>query len=319
MVNLARKALGQVGLAVQLQKDLQEANLLTPTGKASDIPLPIPQVAGTVERATGRLLIYAPDSLRVNPGKTEGLRSISFPEAVEGMTAALRPSTIQGRPVLAFAFTQEPPALRLAAERKKPQVNIRQMLVARVEQGMVKYQATFHYTILYSGVKSLRIDVPAELADLGLRNVTSTIRDKVMSRTPDGQDIAKGYAAWSFSGESELIGSGDIELVWQKKLDNLALGKPVELSVPRLIPRLPPDGNHAWGQIVLTKAESLDVQQSGESKGLQPIDPQRDLAVPVRAPPWPMNSTTIGACPPRSLDTRRRRSSRPASTGPWCG
>ena len=91
VVNLAHKAIGRVALAVQLQKDLQEANLLTPTGKASDIPLPIPQVAaGSVERATGRLLIYAPESLRVNPGKTEGLRSISFQEALEGMAAAPR-------------------------------------------------------------------------------------------------------------------------------------------------------------------------------------------------------------------------------------
>ena len=142
---------------------------------------------------------------------------------------------------------------------------------------MVKYQATFHYIILYSGVKSLRIDVPAELAGLGLRNTTAAIRDKVMDPVPK-QDLAKGYAAWSFSGESELTGSGDIELVWQKKFDDLALGKPVELSVPRLIPR---DVEDAWGQIVLTKAESLDIQQSGQSKGLQPIDPQRDLAVAV--------------------------------------
>ena len=103
VVNLAHKALGRVALAVQLQKDLQEANLLAPTGKASDIPIPVPQVAAnTVERATGRLLIYAPDSLRINPGKTEGLRGISFQEALEGMSAAPPPSAAQGRPGARF-------------------------------------------------------------------------------------------------------------------------------------------------------------------------------------------------------------------------
>ena len=32
---------------------------------------------------------------------------------------------------------------------------------------------------------------------------------------------------------------------------------------------------------MLTKAETLDVQESGEPKGLRPIDPQRDLEPPV--------------------------------------
>ena len=36
---------------------------------------------------------------------------------------------------------------------------------------MVKYDFTFHYNVLYSGVKSLRIDVPKTIAD-GLRVTT---------------------------------------------------------------------------------------------------------------------------------------------------
>ena len=39
VVNLSRKALGRVGLAVQLQKDMHQPELLTPTGKtAADRP-----------------------------------------------------------------------------------------------------------------------------------------------------------------------------------------------------------------------------------------------------------------------------------------
>ena len=82
--------------------------------------MPVPQVAaGAVEHATGRLVIYAPESLRVNPGKTEGLRSISFKEAAEGTAAAPREPAARGRPVLAFAFTQEPTTLRLAVRAAK--------------------------------------------------------------------------------------------------------------------------------------------------------------------------------------------------------
>jgi len=39
VVNLARKAMGRVGLVVEFQRDLQEPSLLAPTGQA-DIPLP---------------------------------------------------------------------------------------------------------------------------------------------------------------------------------------------------------------------------------------------------------------------------------------
>jgi hypothetical protein len=271
VVNLSRKALGRVALAVQLQKDLQEANLLLPTGKAADLLLPVPQVpAAGVERAAGRLLIYAPESLLVNPSKTEGLRSISFKEAAEGIDP-FRPlgQPVAAHPVLAFAFTQEPVALRLAAERRKPKVTIRQLLSARIEQGVVNYQATFYYTILYSGVKSIRIDVPADVA---VRNNTPGLREKVVDPPP--ADLAKGYVAWSFSGESELLGDGRIKLVWEKKIDKLDIGKSVNLDVPRLVPR---GADLAWGQIILAKAETLDVREAGEPKGLRPIDPQHNL------------------------------------------
>jgi hypothetical protein len=276
VVNLAHKALGRVALAVQLQKDLQEPNLLTPTGKAADIPLPVPQVAGAVERAAGRLVIYAPESLRINPGKTAGLRSISFLEAAEGMspTEAMRNSA-RGRPVLAFAFTQEPITINLSVERRKPDVAVSQLLVARIDQGVVKFQATFQYTILYSGVKSLRIDVPAEIA-AGLRNNTPGLRDKVIEPPP--ADLAKDYVAWSFTGESELIGQRRIELVWEKKIEKLDIDKSIPLAIPRLIPQ---GADRAWGQIVLAKAETLDVHESGEPKGLRAIDPQRDLMTEV--------------------------------------
>ena len=190
VVNLTRKAIGRVALAVQLQKDLNQPDLLAPTGKTADIALAIPLVApSTVQRAVGRLVIYAPESLRVNPGKMAGLRSVSFQEAFEGMQSVRGPKPGDMRPVLAFAYTQGPNIVRplgklpqkielsLAAERRKPQVTVRQLLVARVEEGVVKYQITFFYNVLYSGVKSLRIDVPAELAG-GLHVATPGVREK---------------------------------------------------------------------------------------------------------------------------------------------
>ena len=74
VVNLAHKALGCVSIFVELQKRLDDANLLSPTGKTSEIPFRLPRVAPeSIERTNGRLVVYAPESLRINPGKQLGL------------------------------------------------------------------------------------------------------------------------------------------------------------------------------------------------------------------------------------------------------
>ncbi|HEV3022742.1 MAG TPA: hypothetical protein VGX76_09745, partial [Pirellulales bacterium] len=85
VVNLSRKALGRVGLKLQLQREMHEANLVSPTGKSSEIDLPVPRPSkSSVEHSAGRLIVSAPESLRVNPAKAEGVRPVSFQEALEG-------------------------------------------------------------------------------------------------------------------------------------------------------------------------------------------------------------------------------------------
>jgi hypothetical protein len=276
VVNLARKAMGNVFLLVRLQRDLHDANLLTPTGKSSEIDLPLPRPSKpAIEYASGRLVIYSPESLRPNPVKADGLRPVSSEEARAGFAVATAAGNPAIRPVLAYKFTQDPVTLRLAVERRKPQIEIRQLLVARIDEGVIKYQATFFYSIRYSGVKSLRIDIPADVVPL-LRNTTVGIREKTIDPPP--ADLEKNMVAWNLFGESELLGDCQINLVWESKLDKGDIGKPIK--VPRLIPRLGPE-DRAWGQIVLAKAETLDFQADEGLKGLRPIDPQRDLASPV--------------------------------------
>ena len=297
VVNLAQKAaLGRVGLLVALEKRLDDANLLGPTGKTSEIPLSIPRVAPeTIERTNGRLVIYAPESLRANPAKQSGLRSVSLAEALAGMqapsnppppnqplpnqpgggpTAPYQPAVNQpagGRAVSSFVFTKAPVEVSLQVERRRPYVTAAQLLLAKVDPGVVKYEATFYYDIRYSGVKNLRIDVPAELA-AEIRNNTPGISEKLLDPQPD--DVAKNDVAWSFSGERELLGPVEIHLSWQRRLDNLEVGKSVELDLPHLEPR---GTDRAWGQIVLVKSETIDLLAAGKPTGLRPIDPQHDL------------------------------------------
>jgi len=274
VVNLARRAMGRVALAVQLEKDLDEPELLTPAGKA-DVPLALPQVApDSVERASGRLVIYAKENLLVNPveDEPEGFRSITTGAALEGMGPAPGRDRSRVHPVKAYAYTEKRGRLVLRAERRKPLVRVRQLLVARVEHGSVDYEATFFYDVLYSSVNSLRIDVPKEVA-ADLRNTTDAVQEKEIVPAPD--DVAEGYVAWSFAGEAELIGPQKIELEWKRQLDEqVGGGRPVEMVIPPLRPRgvdLP------WGQIVLAKAETIDLGESAEPVGLRPIDPRHDL------------------------------------------
>jgi hypothetical protein len=274
VVNLSRKALGRVAIEVQLHRALHEPDLLAPTGKAAALALPIPRVvAGTVEREAGRLIIYAPESLTVNPSKSDGLRTITFAEAVRDM----RSTQAKGeRAVLAFAYTQEPVALALAAERRKPYVTVRQLLVTRIESGVVKYEATLFYEVQYSGVKSLRLDVPKDLAS-DIRITTAGIRHQPVEDAANLKDLAAGYEPWALAGESEFLGNVEVRLAWERKIEPLKVGDKIELAIPRLIPC---GTDRAWGQIVLVKAETIDVQEApeaGKVVGLRPIDPQQDL------------------------------------------
>ena len=279
IVNLARKAMGNVGLHVQLQRDLHEANLLTPTGKPAEIDLPLPQPAkAAIEHSSGRLVVHAPESLQVNPAKAEGLRAVSFQEAMAGIVGVPAAAGTNLRPVLAFMFTQEPVTLRLAAERRKPQVTIHQLLVARIDEGVIKYQATFFYTIQYSGVKSLRIDVPADVTPR-LPNTTAGIRLSKIDPPPADVNKDLKMAAWSVAGEGELLGAGQFIFEWEQKLEKLDVGKPLKVNIPRLDPR---GVDRADGQIVLAKAETLDFQETENLMGLRPIDPQRELIAPVK-------------------------------------
>jgi hypothetical protein len=156
-------------------------------------------------------------------------------------------------------------------ERRKPYIAARQLLVARVDPGVVKYEATFFYDIRYGGVKNLRIDVPADLA-ADIHNNSTGITEKPLDPAP--ADVAKGYIAWSFAGEGDFSGSAIINLSWERRLENLEVGKSAALTMPQLRPR---NVDRAWGQIVLVKAETIDVLPSGTPSGLRSIDAQHDL------------------------------------------
>ncbi|QDU31569.1 hypothetical protein ETAA8_67280 [Anatilimnocola aggregata] len=275
-VNLSRKALGKVALLVELQKRSEDPNLLTPTGKKSAIEVPIVRVnPQSVARSQGRLLVYTPESLSVHPTEQLGLRPVSPAEAVQGLESLRAGRFPLVRELLAFAFTQEPASLKVEAERRRPYIEVQQTLIARIEQGVVKYESQFAYDVRYSGVKSLRLDVPTPLVK-ELRNQTPAIRERAFD--PQPTDVSPGYTALELSGEAELLGGVQVKFTWEQKLAELAAGKGVKIRLPILKAK---GVDRFWGQIAATRAETIDIGVDGEATGLRPIDPRVDLKVSV--------------------------------------
>ena len=146
-----------------------------------------------------------------------------------------------------------------------------QFLTAEIESGVVKYTAHFFYDILYSGVKDLRIDVPTSLVN-EIKNDTQGIRDTTITPQPD--DVAEGYTAWNFTSEAEFLDRVQFSLKWQEDVEELTANNTTTFAIPVL---RPVNVNRAWGQIVVKKAETLEVLPSKDMTKLRPIDPQLDL------------------------------------------
>lgn len=276
VVNLARKALGMVGLVVEMQKQLSDANLLAPTGNKSALDLPVMRVnPASAQRSQGRLLVYAPESLNVHPTEQVGLRIISPAEAVQGIES-LRHGRFPGvRELLAFAYTQESARLKVEAERRKPYIEVRQLLSTKIDSGLLKFEATFDFDIRYSGVKTLRLDVPSGIVDR-LQRPTASIRHRVLS--PDPKDVDPGYTALELSGEGELFGAQQVKFAWEPTLGELPVGKPIKINMPVLKPY---GVDRSSGQITAAKAETVEIGVEGQPVALRPIDPRVDLFTPV--------------------------------------
>ena len=274
LVTLGKKAIGKIGLRISLDQELKDANLLSPTDVASKIGFAIPKSAvDNVEFSKGNVVVYSPESLQVNAAETKGLRNESFQNALARHASVMNKSGT--RPILAFSFSHTDASVELEAKRRRPQVTVEQVVVVSVQSGVVKYDARLFYEVLYSGVKSLRLDVPTPLVS-ELRNRSTNILKSAFQPQPD--DVPEGYTAWELTGDNEFFGRHQVRYTWEEKIADLPLGKSAEINVDRLIPANVDRGN---GQIVLAKSETIDVRPKSDASGLRPIDPQTDLAQSV--------------------------------------
>ena len=163
----------------------------------------MPRIVTDVEDVSGSLIVHGPESLQITSQSVSGMRNVAIAEAHKDAQAICDGRFPALREVLAFVFTRDPAELTVAVERRRPHVTARQLLTARIETGVVKYEARFFYDILYSAVNSFRLDVPAALAD-EIRVASGDINKTTITPQPD--DVPEGYVAWSLRGDSEFLG-----------------------------------------------------------------------------------------------------------------
>lgn len=261
-----RRVRGAVELKFDLKREVAREALQTPTGEEVEIAVPVVRgIEGDVVRDEGRVVVGAPAYLALRVRETGGVRE--RPWRAVGVEGTL----LSGQsPQLGFRHTGGPVRILLTARRRDPYLTVDQLLVMRAESGVAHFTADFQFQVNYSGVRTLRVDVPTDLAD-DIRITREEIRKREVEDAPD---VKEGMTAWLLEGPGEFLGGVSIPLAWEVPLSDMDVGTRRDLAIPHLIPR---GVDRSQGQIVLRKAESMDVVVAEAGNALIPIDPRHDL------------------------------------------
>lgn len=272
-INLNRQANGLTGVRIRLRRTLSEPALLTPTGESAALEIPLPRFESPfLASEKGYLVLFSPESLRLNARTTEGLRAVSQQD-VSGAGWTLPSNSDKERLSLAFAYAGQPVRFVLGAERRRPHVSVRQLQQLRVEPGVVRHDIGLHYSIRYSGVPSLLVALPLDRVG-DIRLISGGLRHSVVEDpTSLSADLPEDAVVWKLVADTELFGERTVRFLWEEKVDGLGDGAVIEL--PRIQPLRT---ERSWGQIVLTKDDFIDIRPVDSPEGLRPIDPQYDLA-----------------------------------------
>ncbi|WFB36897.1 hypothetical protein P3T73_03860 [Kiritimatiellota bacterium B12222] len=264
--DFAQRIDGEVTLTFGLRREDVKTALQTPTGKEVVLEVPVVRGAGKyLVRDSGKMVIGSPAFLALRVVEREGLREDPWNElAIPASMMTL------GQAQLGFRYSGDPVQLKIAAKRKEPFTTVTQLLVVQAQTGLVKFHSDLYVQVQYSGIRNLRIDVPTELND-SLRITKEDIRKRELTDAPG---LAEGMTAWLLEGPTEFTGRFVIPLEWEMPLSGLDVGVQKDVVIPALIPR---GVDRSLGQIILRKAESMDVVVREVGPELTPIDPRHDL------------------------------------------
>lgn len=271
VVNLASKAFGKVGLSVELEKksNLSQAGV-GPENKSTETFLIPHLVSDTVERQTGKVVLFCVDSLKSSEGKLEQLQQIG---ANEIYTTIPTQSNRFGNTQLqkGYSFAQNVGNFVFDIEKRVAFITSNQVVSVDVRPGTIDFRWRFFVDILYSPQKNIRIDVPNEVADKLNMETSNFSLQKLVDPMPAP---ILGYTAMTVSSQSELIGRVNFEITHQQDMEEVGVGNSIVFTVHRISAT---GSNRDLGQIVISKTETFDIRESNEPIGLRPIDPQTDI------------------------------------------
>jgi hypothetical protein len=276
-IALSKKAIGKVALQISgyhYSDKISNAK----TGEVFVLPAQLPTMPPEfADQFSGKLLLQVDDAFRINPIETEGIQPVSVQQIVEKDWLLSRMQARSG-----FLFLQDIVTFKIQAEKRKPQLTVKEVHHVRVESGNIKHNVKINYDIQFSGLNSIRIDFPEEISGrINLNKTNNNWRDSKIIPPPD--DVESGYVAWEFSRGDNIRGKGQFDLRWEDVIEQPDVGKSINITVPRLIPQKQQTADRIWGQIIISKSESVDLGESDKSNGLKPIDPQADVDEKDRA------------------------------------
>jgi hypothetical protein len=260
------KISGNHNLVFELERKKEFVALMSPTGE--EVSLEVPMVRGVgphIVQDKGELVVGSPAFLSLTVADSKGLREDPWQE-LRKVHSILNTT----QPQFGFRYAEDTVSLRLLAKRKEPYTTVTQMLVVQAESGVVNFRSDLILNVQYSGIRHIRLDVPTELKDR-IRIGKEEIRKVALSDAPG---LKEGMTAWRLESPSEFTGEVTIPLEWETPLTGLDVGVQKELRIPALLPK---GVDRSRGQIILRKAESMDVVAKEVGPELIPLDPRHDL------------------------------------------
>ncbi|HVY62641.1 MAG TPA: hypothetical protein VHF22_13360, partial [Planctomycetota bacterium] len=214
----------------------------------------------------------------------------------EAQAEGLVPARALGEPDadlrLAFRYARPPVSAAFELRPRRPVVSADVLTLASVADDVLKVDAQVVYTILYAGIRELRIAVPAEITDeVEIEGPGLQEKRREEPGAPTGTALPGGPTATAVPGtptptaavvwrvllQSDVVGTYDLRVSWKRRLGDLAAGASASVPVSELRVL---DVFTETGHIAVQKGDDLVVEP--EASGLEAVD-ARELPPALRA------------------------------------
>jgi len=244
-------------------------------------PVELPRLAvDGVRRESGIVGVAVAAALEVNTSKSEGLRAVA---ASDASSQGLVPDRRLGEPDaelrLAFRYARPPYAAAFELKPRRPVVSAEVTKLVTIADDVQKVEAQALFTILYAGIRELRVAVPAEIAEI-IEIEGAGIQEKRREAAPTSETgtaaPTPGAVVFRILLQTDTIGSYALRASWKRKLGELTSGGSVDVPLAALRVL---DVFSETGWIAVQKGDDLVIEP--EASGLEPVD-ARELPPALR-------------------------------------